>query len=464
MEQNNGITNSRHTTPLPSEGAGGRLVILGAGESGAGAAVLAKKEGFDVFVSDMSKIADKYKKLLDDHQIAWEEGQHTEERILAADEIIKSPGIPDKAPMVAKAVEKGIPIISEIEFAGRYTKSKMICITGSNGKTTTTSLIYHIFRQAGYDAGLAGNIGRSLALQVAEDPHEYYIIELSSFQLDNMYKFRANIAILLNITPDHLDRYDNKMQNYTDAKMRIIQNQTPQDAFIYWADDPIISEELKKYDIKAVLCPFSDVKKNGVIGYIEEGQYKLEYPTPFNMEQESLSLTGRHNMYNSLAAGLAANIAGIKKEDIRRSLSDFPGVEHRLEKVCDVRGVHYVNDSKATNVDACWYALESMKTKVVLIVGGKDKGNDYSPLMPLIKEKCSALVYLGADNQKLHDNFDQLGIPVRDTHSMKECMQACYELAQPGETVLLSPCCASFDLFKNMEDRGEQFKAIARSL
>ena len=441
-----------------------KIVVLGAGESGAGAAVLAKKEGFDVFVSDMSKIADKYKKLLDDHQIAWEEGQHTEERILAADEIIKSPGIPDKAPMVAKAVEKGIPIISEIEFAGRYTQSKMICITGSNGKTTTTSLIYHIFRQAGYDAGLAGNIGRSLALQVAEDPHEYYIIELSSFQLDNMYKFRANIAILLNITPDHLDRYDNKMQNYTDAKMRIIQNQTPQDAFIYWADDPIISEELKKYDIKAVLCPFSDVKKNGVIGYIEEGQYKLEYPTPFNMEQESLSLTGRHNMYNSLAAGLAANIAGIKKEDIRRSLSDFPGVEHRLEKVCDVRGVHYVNDSKATNVDACWYALESMKTKVVLIVGGKDKGNDYSPLMPLIKEKCSALVYLGADNQKLHDNFDQLGIPVRDTHSMKECMQACYELAQPGETVLLSPCCASFDLFKNMEDRGEQFKAIARSL
>ena len=441
-----------------------RIVVLGAGESGAGAAVLAKKEGFDVFVSDMSKIADKYKKQLDDHQIAWEEGQHTEEKILNADEIIKSPGIPDTAPMVAKAIAKGIGIISEIEFAGRYTTSKMVCITGSNGKTTTTSLIYHIFKQAGYDAGLAGNIGRSLALQVAEDPHEYYIIELSSFQLDNMYRFRANIAILLNITPDHLDRYDNKMQNYTDAKMRIIQNQTLQDAFIYWADDPIIAKELKKYDIKAVQCPFSDVKKGGVIGYIEAGQYKLEYPTPFNMEQESLSLTGRHNIYNSLAAGLAANIAGIKKEDIRRSLSDFPGVEHRLEKVCDVRGVHYVNDSKATNVDACWYALEAMKTKVVLIVGGKDKGNDYSPLFPLIKEKCSALVYLGADNQKLHDNFDQLGIPVRDTHSMKDCVAACYELAQPGETVLLSPCCASFDLFKNMEDRGEQFKELARNL
>ena len=439
-----------------------RIVVLGAGESGAGAAVLAKKEGFDVFVSDMSKIADRYKQMLDDRHIEWEEGQHTEEKILSADEIIKSPGIPDTAPMVSKAIAKGIKIISEIEFAGRYTDSKMICITGSNGKTTTTSLIYHIFRQAGYDAGLAGNIGHSLALQVAEEPHKYYIIELSSFQLDNMYQFRANIAILLNITPDHLDRYDNCMQNYTDAKMRIIQN--PQDAFIYWADDPIISKELKKYDIKAVQCPFSDIKKNGVIGYIEEGQYKLEYPTPFNMEQESLSLTGRHNIYNSLAAGLAANIAGIKKEEIRRSLSDFPGVEHRLEKVCDVRGVHYVNDSKATNVDACWYALESMKTKVVLIIGGKDKGNDYEPIKPLVREKCSALVYLGADNQKLHDNFDQMGIPVRDTHSMKECMEACYELAQPGETVLLSPCCASFDLFKNMEDRGEQFKEIARSL
>ena len=441
-----------------------RIVVLGAGESGAGAAVLAKKEGFDVFVSDMSKIADKYKKLMDDHQITWEEGQHTEEKILSADEIIKSPGIPDNAPMVAKAIARGIHIISEIEFAGRYTTSKMICITGSNGKTTTTSLIYHIFRQAGYDVGLAGNIGHSLALQVAEEPHAYYVIELSSFQLDNMYDFRANIAILLNITPDHLDRYDNSMQNYTDAKMRIIQNQTPQDAFIYWADDPIISKELKKYDIKAVQCPFSDIKEHGVIGYIEEGQYKLEYPTPFNMEQESLSLTGRHNIYNSLAAGLAANIAGIKKEEIRKSLSDFPGVEHRLEKVCDVRGVHYVNDSKATNVDACWYALESMKTKVVLIIGGKDKGNDYEPLKPLIREKCSALVYLGADNKKLHDNFDTMGIPVRDTHSMKECMAACYELAQPGETVLLSPCCASFDLFKNMEDRGEQFKELARSL
>ena len=309
-----------------------RIVVLGAAESGVGAAVLAKKEGFDVFVSDMSKIKDKYKQMLDERGISWEEGQHTEELILNASEIVKSPGIPETAPMVAKAIQAGIPIISEIEFAGRYTTSKMICITGSNGKTTTTSLIYHIFKAAGYDAGLAGNIGHSLALQVAEEPHEYYIIELSSFQLDNMYDFRADIAVLLNITPDHLDRYDFKMQNYVDSKMRILQNQTQDDAFIYWADDPIISRELKKYDIKAVQCPFSLVKKAGVIGYIEEGQYKLEYPMPFNMEQEELSLTGTHNVYNSLAAGLAANIAGIKKEVIRKSLSDFPGVEHRLEK------------------------------------------------------------------------------------------------------------------------------------
>lgn len=441
-----------------------RIVVLGAGESGAGAAVLAKQKGFDVFVSDMSKINDKYKKVLNDHHIAWEEGHHTEELILNADEIIKSPGIPKEAPMVQKLMAQGTHIISEIEFAGRYTNSKMICITGSNGKTTTTSLIYHIFKAAGYDAGLAGNIGRSLALQVAEDPHEYYIIELSSFQLDNMYDFRANIAILLNITPDHLDRYDYKFENYAAAKMRITQNQTAEDSFIYWNDDPVIKEELKKYDIKAVACPFSELKEDGSIAYIEEGQYKLEYPTPFNMEQEELSLTGKHNIYNSLAAGLASNITGIKKEIIRKSLSDFPGVEHRLEKVCDVRGVHYVNDSKATNVDACWYALESMKTPVVLILGGKDKGNDYSEIKNLVTKKCRGLVYLGADNAKLHKCFDALGLPVRDTHNMKDCVSACYNMAQPGDTVLLSPCCASFDLFKNMEDRGEQFKTLVRSL
>lgn len=441
-----------------------RIVILGAGESGAGAAVLAKKEGFDVFVSDMSKISDKYKEMLNSRGIAWEEGEHTEELILNADEIIKSPGIPDKAPIVKKAIEKGIHIISEIEFAGRYSSSKMICITGSNGKTTTTSLIYHIFKNAGYDVGLAGNIGNSLALQVAEEPHEYYVIELSSFQLDNMYEFKADIAILLNITPDHMDRYDYCMQNYVDSKMRIIQNQTKEDTFIYWNDDPIIKKELEKYDIKAFKCPFSEVKERGSIGYLESGMYKIEVPTPFNMEQESLSLSGKHNIYNSLAAGIATNVAGIKNEVIRKSLSDFPGVEHRLEKVAKVRGVQYINDSKATNVDACWYALESMNTKVVLIIGGKDKGNDYEQIKPLVKEKCTALVYLGADNTKLHENFDSLGITIRDTHSMKECVEACYELANPGDTVLLSPCCASFDLFKNMEDRGEQFKTLVRNL
>ena len=441
-----------------------RIVILGAGESGVGAAALAKKEGFDVFVSDMSAITPHYKAMLDERGISWEEGHHTEDLILNADEIIKSPGIPETAPLVRKAVAAGIPIISEIEFAGRYTGAKMICITGSNGKTTTTSLIYHIFRKAGYDAGLAGNIGHSLALQVAEEPHEYYIIELSSFQLDNMYDFRANIAILLNITPDHLDRYDFKMQNYVDAKMRIIQNQTSRDAFIYWNDDPIIRRELEKYDIRAVQFPFSELKEQGSIAYIEAGQYVIEQPEPFNMEQEALSLTGRHNIYNSLAAGIAGNIAGIKKDIIRQSLSDFPGVEHRLERVATVRGVSYVNDSKATNVDACWYALDSMRTPTVLIIGGKDKGNDYEPIKPLIREKCRALVYLGADNRKLHDNFDALGLPVRDTQSMKACVEACYELAQPGDTVLLSPCCASFDLFKNMEDRGEQFMELVRNL
>ena len=441
-----------------------RIVVLGAGESGAGAAVLAQKEGFDVFVSDMATMNAKYKELLDDHGIEWEEGQHTEEKILNADEVIKSPGIPKEAPMVRKIAEKGIHIISEIEFAGRYTNSKMICITGSNGKTTTTSLIYHIFKEAGYDAGLAGNIGRSLALQVAEDPHEYYIIELSSFQLDNMYDFHANIAILLNITPDHLDRYDYCMQNYVDSKMRIIQNQTEKDSFIFWNDDPIIKKELEKYDIKSVICPFSELKEKGSIGYIEEGKYTIEKPMPFNMEEEELSLSGKHNIYNSLAAGIATDIAGIRKEVIRKSLSDFPGVEHRLEKVTKVAGVEYINDSKATNVDACWYALESMKTPTILIIGGKDKGNDYDAIKPLVKQKCAGLVYLGADNSKLHDNFDGLGIPVRDTHSMKEGVEACYGMGKPGDTVLLSHCCASFDLFKNMEDRGEQFKTLVRNL
>ena len=442
-----------------------RIVVLGAAESGVGAAILAQKEGFDVFLSDMGSIKPHYKEMIEEKGIPWEENGHTESLILNADEVIKSPGIPENAPMILKVKEAGIPIISEIEFAGRYTHAKMICITGSNGKTTTTSLIYHIFRNAGYNVGLAGNIGRSLALQIAEGRnYDYYIIELSSFQLDNMYKFRANIAILLNITPDHLDRYDYNMQNYADSKMRIIQNQTEEDAFVYWADDPIIQEELKKYGIKSQLCPFSILKKNGMIGYIEDGNYVIERPTPFNMEQESLSLSGKHNMYNSLAAGIAAHLSGIKDEMLKESLSDFEGVEHRLEKVARVGGVQYINDSKATNVDACWYALESMTTPTILIIGGKDKGNDYNAIKELVRKKCAGLVFLGADNSKLHAFFDPMGIPTADTHSMKDCVDECVKMAKPGYTVLLSPCCASFDLFKNMEDRGEQFKALVRSL
>lgn len=441
-----------------------RIVILGAAESGVGAAALAKKQGFDVFVTDMGKIKPNYKEMLNERNIPWEEGQHSEALILNADEIIKSPGIPDAALMVQKIKAAGINIISEIEFAGRYTDSKMICITGSNGKTTTTSLIYHIFKKAGYDVGLAGNIGNSLALQVAEEPHEYYVIELSSFQLDNMYDFRANIAVLLNITPDHLDRYHNSMQEYTDAKMRIIQNQTKDDSFVYWNDDPVIKRELEKYHIESRMCPFSIIEKQGMIGYISDGEYVIERPTPFNMEQEELSLTGKHNMYNSLAAGITADLSGISNEVIRASLSDFQGVEHRLEFVCTIHGVTFINDSKATNVDACWYALESMKQPTVLILGGLDKGNDYTAIKDLVLEKCKALVYLGVDNRKLHDFFDPLGLPVAETHSMKDCVEACYRFAAPGDTVLLSPCCASFDLFRNMEDRGEQFKEFAHAL
>lgn len=441
-----------------------RIVILGAAESGAGAAVLAKKKGFDVFVSDMSSIKDKYKELLNAHGIEWEESRHTEELILNADEIIKSPGIPDNAPMIVKARDKGIPLISEIEFAGRYTCAKMICITGSNGKTTTTSLIYHILKNAGYDVGLAGNIGSSLALQVAEGEHDYYVIELSSFQLDNMYDFKADIAVLMNITPDHLDRYDFKMQNYVDSKMRIVRNQTPDDAFVFWNDDPIVAAELQKYNIKAKLCPFSEFKSDSVIAYVDENEYVIEEPVPFNMEQEELALRGKHNLYNSLAAGITANLAGVSKELIREGLKTFEGVEHRLEKAGRVRGVEFINDSKATNVNACWYALDSMRTPTVLILGGKDKGNDYSEIFDLVREKCIGLVFLGVDNSKLHAAFDGFGIPIADVKSMKDCVDECFKMACPGSTVLLSPCCASFDLFKSMEDRGEQFKECVRNL
>lgn len=441
-----------------------RVVILGAGESGAGAAVLAKKKGFEVFVSDMSSIRNKYKELLNLKDIQWEEGHHTEELVLNADEVIKSPGIPNNAPLILKLKAKNTPVISEIEFAGRYTNAKMICITGSNGKTTTTSLIYHIFKSAGLNVGLAGNIGQSLALQVAECDYDYYIIELSSFQLDNMYDFRANIAVLMNITPDHLDRYDHKMQNYIDAKFRIIRNQTDEDAFVFWNDDPIIQKELHRYGIHAKLYPFSSIKESGVKAYTEDHKIYFTEPMAFNMEQEDLALTGTHNLYNSLAAGISANLAGIRKECIRTALNDFKGVEHRLEKVARVRGIDFINDSKATNVNSCWYALQSMTSKTILILGGKDKGNNYAEIEQLVKEKCSGLVYLGLHNEKLHDFFDKMNLPVADVQSMKDAVYVAYKMARKGETVLLSPCCASFDLFKSYEDRGEQFKRYVRAL
>ncbi len=441
-----------------------RIVILGAGESGAGAAVLAQKKGFDTFVSDMSHIKDHYKQMLDERGIQWEEGRHTEELILNADEVIKSPGIPNDAPIIRQVKDRGIPVISEIEFAGRYTTAKMVCITGSNGKTTTTSLIYHIFKKAGLNVGLAGNIGKSLAYQVAECNHDYYIIELSSFQLDNMYNFHADIAVLMNITPDHLDRYEHKMQNYVDAKFRIIQNQTDNDAFIFWNDDPIIQHELHKYGIHGHYYPFAARKEQGLAAFTEENRIYFTEPIAFNMEQEELALTGTHNLFNSMAAGISANIAGVKKECIREALGDFKGVEHRLEKVARIKGVEYINDSKATNVNSCWYALQSMTTKTILILGGKDKGNDYNEIAQLVKEKCSGLIFMGLHNEKLHAFFDGFGLPIRDVQSMADCVPAAYEMAQKRETVLLSPCCASFDLFKSYEDRGDQFKACVRNL
>ena len=424
-----------------------RIVVLGAGESGSGAAILAKEKGFDVFVSDCGTISDPYRALLDQNGVQWEDGKHSEELILNADEVVKSPGIPLTAPLIQKLQAQGTPIISEIEFAARYTKAKMICITGSNGKTTTTSLIFYILKQAGLNVGLAGNIGNSLALQVAHEDHDYYVIELSSFQLDNMYDFKADIAILLNITPDHLDRYDYKFQNYIDAKFRITRNQTKEDSFIYWAEDPVIDREMKRLQLGATLYP-----------------YGFTCPNPLPVGEEELALKGRHNVLNSMAATIAANVVGIKKEIIRESLKTFQGVEHRLQYVATVRGVRYINDSKATNVNSCWYALESMTTPTVLILGGKDKGNDYSEIDELVKQKCHTLIFMGLHNEKLREHFGGFGLNIIDTDNLHDAVQAAYNAAHEGDTVLLSPCCASFDLFKSYEDRGNQFMAAVREL
>ena len=437
-----------------------KIAILGGGESGVGTAILAQKQGMNVWLSDMGQIRPKYQEMLNSHQIAWEQGGHSEEKILAADIVVKSPGIPDKAPIIQKLIAQGTPILSELEFARPYSKGKTICITGSNGKTTTTSLIYHIMKQSGADVGLAGNIGRSYALQVAEEDHEWYVLEISSFQLDNMFSFRADIAVLMNITPDHLDRYNFEMQNYTDSKMRILQNQTAQDSFVYWKEDLLIPTELEKraHGYAPQPTPSSRPAAPGT-------------PTlhPFeDNDFERLGLTfsqmGQHNKRNALAAFLATKLAGVDEQLIRQRLITFPGVEHRLERVKEVNGVLYINDSKATNVDACHVALKAMDRPTVLIVGGLDKGNDYSTITPIIKEKCRAIVLLGADNTVPRAALEGTGLPMADTHCMSDCVAACRHLAQAGDAVLLSPCCASFDLFKNMEDRGEQFKTLVRQM
>ncbi len=442
-----------------------KIIILGGGESGVGSAILAQTKGFDVFLSDNGALQDKYKAELDQYGIPYEEKGHTEDLILAATEIIKSPGIPNYAPLVQKATSKGIPVLSEMEFAKRYTFAKMICITGSNGKTTTTSLIYHILKSAGLNVGLGGNIGRSFARQVAEDNFDYYVLELSSFQLENMYSFKADIAILLNITPDHLDRYDHDMQKYVDAKMRIVQNQTEKDAFIFWEEDPVVSNEIKKLVSKGKQYSFAEYKAGNAIAYLEDNKMIINTPkSVFSMEQDLLALEGTHNLYNSLASGIAAKLLDITDDNLRQSLSDFQGVEHRLEKVAKVRGIQFINDSKATNVNSCWYALQSMKTKVVLILGGTDKGNDYTEIEQLVKEKVRALVFLGVDNSKLHKFFDGKIEKIEDTTSMEDAVKKAYALAEEGDTVLLSPCCASFDLFRNYEDRGTQFKECVRKL
>jgi UDP-N-acetylmuramoylalanine--D-glutamate ligase len=442
-----------------------KIVILGAGESGAGSAVLAKKHGFDVFVSDNGQIKEKYREILDNNNIKWEEGNHNEKNVLSADEVIKSPGIPENAPIIVSIRDKGIPLISEIEFAGRYASGIKICVTGSNGKTTVTNLIYHILNKAGKNVAMTGNVGSSFAMAVAEGPYEYYVIELSSFQLDGMFEFKADIAVLMNITPDHLDRYGYKLQNYIDSKFRITRNQKKSDFLIFWANDPIIKSELLKKKYGMILLPFSDEMKEGMTAYVENNEIVIDYPNKTNlMTIHELALKGRHNTYNSMAAAIAGKVLNIRKEVIRESLADFQGVEHRLEPVITVCGIDFINDSKATNVNSVWYAIECMEHEIVWIVGGIDKGNDYSELFPVVMKKVKAIVCLGKDNTKIVETFKDKVATIVETKSMEEAVRSSYYLAKKGDTVLLSPACASFDLFKNYEDRGRQFKQAVRNL
>lgn len=441
------------------------IAILGAGESGLGAAILAQKQGFSVFVSDFSSISSPVKNRLDQLSIEWEEGSHTEEKILSAKEIIKSPGIPETAPIIQKAVTKGISIISEIEFAARYTDAFFICITGSNGKTTTTSLIYHLLKDAGFNVGLAGNIGFSLAQQVAENDADYYVLELSSFQLDNMYQFKADIAILTNITPDHLDRYEYKFENYIASKFRILQNMDEKGLFIYSADDAVIVDYLVTHSVVPQTAPYSVEKETGMAAFVKNEELHVTYNENFSMLINELQISGMHNRSNSMAALIAGKAVNIKNGKVRNSMKAFAGVEHRLEKLpYSVRGINFVNDSKATNVNAAWYALESQEEPVVWIVGGVDKGNDYEELFPLVEDKVKAIVCLGKDNDKLMHEFGGMVKNICSTESMDDAVKKAYEYAEKGDTVLLAPACASFDLFESYEDRGEKFKEAVRNL
>ncbi len=444
---------------------GKHIAILGAGESGIGTAILAKKHGWTVFVSDYSKIHDKFKPALEELDVEWEEGTHTMERILSADVVVKSPGIPSTAPIIVALKEKGISVISEIEFAARYSNAKTICITGSNGKTTTTLMIHHVLKKAGLNVGLAGNIGESYAKQVARENYDWYVLELSSFQLDDMYDFKADIAVLLNITPDHLDRYEYSMEKYADSKFRIVQNQTKNDWFIYNFDDPMIQQGIKKRNITAQQAPFSLTEKMKLGGYVDnKQQITINIKDQFTMSIHDLALKGKHNLQNSLASGIASRILEIRKEAVRESLSDFVNVEHRLEFVAKVHGIEFINDSKATNVNSTWFALESMEHPTVWIVGGVDKGNDYSELTALVRDKVKAIICLGKNNEKIIEAFQNEVETIVEAANALEAVAYGYRLASKDETVLLSPACASFDLFENYEHRGNEFKKAVRSL
>ncbi len=442
------------------------IVILGAGESGTGAAVLARKMGFDVLVSDAGTIGAAYKAELEALGVTCEEGKHSEELILGALEVIKSPGIPDTAPIVARLYAMNVPVISEIEFASRYTRAKLICITGSNGKTTTTLLTHHLLTAAGIRAGLAGNIGKSFARQVATEDHDHYVLEISSFMLDNMYRFKADIAVLLNITPDHLDRYGYSMQRYADSKMRIAQNQDENDVFVYCADDEETGKGMERHPVKARQYPFSIQHPLERGAYLDQNNLIIttHLSNPFTMTVNELALQGKHNIYNSMASGIVAKVLELRNESIRESMGNFKNIEHRLEHVARISGIDFINDSKATNVNSTWYALESMPANVVLILGGVDKGNDYAMLTDLVKSKVRAIVCLGKDNRRIHEAFEDDVELIVNTGSAKEAAQVAYHLAKKGDTVLLSPACASFDLFRNYEDRGNQFKLAVREL